>query len=56
MKPVYWVPLLALLGAIIGYALFHATGWFGTTAGLVAGVLMGALVYRRMSSGSGSAR
>lgn len=55
MKPVYWIPLLALLGGILGYAVFRATGWLGATAGIAAGVLIGALIYRRAGRGSGAA-
>ncbi len=51
MKPVYWIPLLALLGDIIGYAVLRTTGWLGATTGAVVGVLIGALLYRRSSKG-----
>jgi len=51
MKPVYWIPLLALLGGILGYAIFRATGWLGATTGVIAGVLIGALIYSRTHRG-----
>ncbi len=55
MKPVYWIPLLALLGGVIGYAVFRTTGWLGATSGVVVGVLIGALLYSR-TKGNGGAR
>ncbi len=39
------LPLLALLGGIVGYAVFRTTGWLGATIGVVVGVLIGALLY-----------
>jgi uncharacterized membrane protein (UPF0136 family) len=53
MKPIYWIPLLALVGGIIGYAVFRTTGWLGATTGVVVGALIGALLYRRGSNGHG---
>ncbi len=55
MKPVYWIPFLALLGGVLGYAVFRATGWLGATASVIAGVLIGALLYSR-TKGNGGAR
>lgn len=51
MKSIYWIPLLALLGGILGYAIFRATGWFGATTGVIVGVLIGALLYSRAVKG-----
>ena len=54
MKPIYWIPLLALLGGTaraVGYAIFRATGWLGATTGVIAGVLIGALIYKGTSQG-----
>lgn len=53
MKPVYWIPFLALLGGILGYAIFRATGWLGATTGVVVGALIGALLYGRGRKRSG---
>ena len=55
MKPIYWIPLLALLGGILGYAIFRATGWLGATTGVIVGVLIGALIYSRTRRGGGAA-
>ena len=55
MKPVYWIPLLALLGGILGYTVFRTTGWLGATTGVIAGALIGALLYSRGSKGRGPA-
>jgi hypothetical protein len=40
MKPVYWIPLLTLLGGIVGYGILRATGWLGATTSVVVGVLI----------------
>ncbi len=53
MKPVFWIPLLALLGGLIGYAVLRTTGWLGATIGVVVGILIGALLYGRGSKGRG---
>ena len=45
MKPAYWIAILALLGGIIGYALFRSTGWLGTGLGVVIGILIGVVIY-----------
>ncbi|MCL4559145.1 MAG: hypothetical protein M1281_00835 [Chloroflexi bacterium] len=45
MKPAYWIAILALVGGIIGYGVFHATGWSGTILGVVLGILVGAVIY-----------
>ena len=44
MKPICWIPLLALLGGSLGYAIFRATGRLGATSGVIVGVLIGTLV------------
>ncbi len=54
MKPVYWIPLLALLGGTaraVGYAVLRTTGWLGATAGTAVGTLIGTLLYRHGSKG-----
>lgn len=45
MKPGYWIGILALVGAVIGYAVFRTTGWLGTATGVVLGILVGAVLY-----------
>ncbi len=45
MNPAYWIGILALAGAILGYAIFRTTGWFGAGIGTVVGLLIGAIVY-----------
>lgn len=45
MKPAYWIGILALLGAIIGYAIFHSTGWLGSGIRGSIGLMIGVYVY-----------
>jgi uncharacterized membrane protein (UPF0136 family) len=45
MKPAYWIGVLALVGAIIGYVAFQSMGWLGTGIGIVIGILIGAVIY-----------
>jgi len=45
MKPTYWIGILALVGGIIGYAVFRSTGWAGAGLGVVVGILVGTLLY-----------
>jgi uncharacterized membrane protein (UPF0136 family) len=45
MKPAYWIAILALVGGIVGYAVFRSTGWLGTGMGVVLGILVGTLLY-----------
>lgn len=45
MKPAYWIGILALLGALIGYFFYRSTGWFGSGIGAVIGILLGTLIY-----------
>ncbi len=49
MRPAYWIPVLALIGGIAGYALSRYTGWLGTTTGLVIGILAGTVLYASQS-------
>jgi hypothetical protein len=50
MKPGYWIGILALAGAIIGYALYDWTGWYGAMSGTVIGILLGVVVYSVLKS------
>jgi uncharacterized membrane-anchored protein YhcB (DUF1043 family) len=45
MKPAYWIGILALLGAIVGYIMFRSTGWLGSGIGTVVGIVIGVLIY-----------
>lgn len=48
MNPAYWIAICGLAGALLGFLINRLTGWLDTTAGLAAGVLIGALVYSAM--------
>jgi hypothetical protein len=45
MKPAYWIAILAVAGAVIGYLFDRATGWLGTSLGIVLGILIGVVIY-----------
>ncbi len=45
MKPAYWIGIMALIGAIVGYAVFRWTGWTSPTTGVVVGILIGTILY-----------
>ena len=45
MKPAYWMGILALVGAILGYWVFSLTGWLDVAVGTVVGIVVGLLVY-----------
>lgn len=45
MKPAYWIGLLAVFGAILGYFVYRSTGWLGSGIGAVIGILMGTIIY-----------
>jgi|ADurb_Oil_03_Slu_FD_contig_21_2420882_length_215_multi_4_in_0_out_0_1 F0F1-type ATP synthase assembly protein I len=45
MKPAYWIGILALLGAIVGYAIDKFVGWYGAIPGAVIGLIAGVIVY-----------
>jgi uncharacterized membrane-anchored protein YhcB (DUF1043 family) len=45
MRPEYWIGIMAVVGAIIGYAIFRQTGWLGTGIGIVIGILIGVVIY-----------
>jgi uncharacterized membrane protein YfcA len=47
MKTAYWIGLLALAGAIVGYAISRGTGWLDAGIGIVVGIVIGALVFAR---------
>ncbi len=44
-KPGYWIGILALAGAILGYALSRGTGWLDAGIGCAVGSLIGTLAY-----------
>jgi hypothetical protein len=45
MKPAYWIGILALVGAILGYIVFSLTGWLDAGVGTVVGMVIGLLIY-----------
>jgi len=45
MKPEYWIGIMAVVGAVIGYALFKGTGWLDAAIGAVVGILVGVVIY-----------
>jgi hypothetical protein len=45
MKPEYWIGIMAVVGGIIGYALFKETGWLDAGIGAVVGILIGGIIY-----------
>jgi len=47
MKPAYWIAVLAVVGAVAGYALARFTGWLGAGLGAALGILIGSLFYAR---------
>lgn len=42
MHPAFWIAIMAVLGAALGYLIFSDAG-----VGIVGGVIVGALVYNR---------
>lgn len=48
MKPAYWIGIMALAGALLGYALSKWTGWYGAGTGAVIGILVGVIIYARL--------
>ena len=48
MKPAYWIGILALVGALIGYALSATTGWYGAGFGAIIGGVIGTLIYGQL--------
>ena len=47
MKPAYWIAILALLGAVVGYAIFKVSGVADAKLGAVIGIAIGTIVYQR---------
>lgn len=45
MKPEYWIGIMALIGAILGYAIFKLTGWLDSGIGTAVGILIGVMIY-----------
>ena len=48
MKPAYWIGILAVVGAVLGYALQKYTGWFDSGIGTAVGILVGVIVYSNL--------
>ena len=47
VKPAYWIAILALLGAVVGYAIFKVSGVADAKLGAVIGIAIGTIVYYR---------
>ena len=45
MKPAYWIGILALVGGVIGYAIFRSSGPLGSGLGAIIGILVGTIIY-----------
>ncbi len=41
MKPIYWLGIMAVIGLIFGYFIFHST-----LIGVTLGIMVGAIIYR----------
>lgn len=41
---------MALIGAVIGYALFKLTGWLDTGIGTAVGILIGVVIYANLKN------
>jgi hypothetical protein len=52
MKPGYWLGIMPLIGAIIGYAFYQLTGWLGTGIGTTVGFVIGIAIYARLKDRS----
>ena len=53
MKPGYWIGIMALLGGMVGYAVFKVLGVLDAKLGAVVGIAIGTLVYHRFRKKSG---
>jgi len=56
MKPGYWIGIMALVGAVLGYALLNMAGWLDAGIGAVAGILVGAIIYTRLKNKQDASR
>lgn len=45
MKPAYWIGIMGLVGAIVGYLISRWTGWLGSIEGAIIGIIIGTLLY-----------
>lgn len=53
MKPGYWIGIAPLIGAVIGYAVFHLTGWsFATVISSAIGFAIGIAIYSTLKDKS----
>jgi len=43
---------MALIGAVIGYAIERLTGWLDTGIGTAIGIAIGVVIYERLTEGS----
>jgi zinc transporter ZupT len=49
MQPAYWIGIMALVGAIAGYAIFKLTGWLDSGVGTAVGILIGVIIYTNLT-------
>ena len=41
MRPEYWIGIMAVVGAVLGYAVYRWTGWLDSGIGAAVGILIG---------------
>lgn len=51
MKPVYWIAIMTVVGALITYALFR-----DASIGTVVGIVVGVILYANLSEKKGDAQ
>jgi uncharacterized membrane protein (UPF0136 family) len=56
VKPAYWIGIMALVGALIGYGIRRMTGWLDTGVGTAIGVAIGVVIYERLTERSRGGR
>jgi len=48
MRPEYWIGIMAVVGAVLGYAVYKWTGWLDSGIGAAVGILIGVIIYARL--------
>lgn len=48
LRPEFWIGILAVVGGLVGFALYRWIGWLGTGTGVVIGILIGTILYTRL--------
>ncbi len=51
MKPVYWIAIMPVIGAVVTYALFR-----DASPGTVVGIVIGVILYANLSEKKGEGR